>query len=370
MSPLVPRPGILEIKPYKGGKSRLEAAGRVIKLSSNEGALGPSPQAIAAYRAQAPNLHRYPDGACADLRAAIGARFGLDPARIVCGAGSDELLSLLARAYAGPGDEILRSAHGFAMYAITASGVGARPVAAPETDLTADVDALLDCVTPRTRVLFLANPNNPTGSYIDEAALRRLRAGLPDNLLLVIDAAYAEYVGRNDYTAGEGLVDDHDNVVMTRTFSKLYALGGLRVGWAYCPEPVADILNRLRQPFNVSAPAQAAAVAALADTAHAEATRAHNDVWLPWLAEKLTECGLHVYPSAANFLLVRYPGAAGRDAAAAEKFFNARGIIPRAVADYGLPDCLRITIGREDENRAVADAMADFMAGGGGKGGG
>ncbi|MHA1568405.1 MAG: histidinol-phosphate transaminase [Alphaproteobacteria bacterium] len=363
MSPLAPRPGILEIKPYKGGKSRLEEAPNAIKLSSNEGALGPSPKAMDAYRGLAPDLHRYPDGACTDLRAAIGNRFKLDPARIVCGAGSDELLALLARAYAGPGDEVLRSAHGFAMYAIIANGVGARPVAAPETDLTADVDALLDHVTTRTRIVFLANPNNPTGSYVDEAALRRLRAGLPDNVLLVIDAAYAEYVGRNDYIPGDSLVDAHDNVVMTRTFSKLFALGGLRIGWAYCPEAIADVLNRVRPPFNVTAPAQVAGVAAVEDIAHTDAARTHNDEWLPWLAGKMTECGLHAYPSVANFLLVRYPDAPGRDAAAAERFFNERGIIPRGVADYGLPDCLRITIGRDDENRAVAEAMAAFMSG-------
>jgi histidinol-phosphate aminotransferase len=361
MSGLAVRPGIMEITPYVGGESDVAGVERVIKLASNEGALGPSPKAVAAYRDAAASLHRYPDGASADLRQALGRHHGLDARRIVCGAGSDELIALLCRAYAGPGDEVLHSAHGFLMYSIAARAVGATPVAAPETDLTADVDALIGKVTAKTRIVFLANPNNPTGTVLPAAAVARLRAGLPGSILLVIDAAYAEYAMRDDYEPGGDLVDGGDNVVMTRTFSKMYALGGVRLGWAYCPPSVADVLERARNPFNVSAPAQLAGVAALADTAFAERSRRHNDTWLAWTTERLRGLGLVVPPSAGNFILARFPSAAGRDAEAADAFLKRHGIITRRVAAYGLADSLRITIGREDEMRAVADTLSDFL---------
>lgn len=359
---LTPRPGVLDIEPYVGGRSRLEGRNRVIKLSSNEGALGPSPRALAAYRKAAAEIHRYPDGACATLRAAIGERFGLEPDRIVCGAGSDELLTLLARAYAGHRDEVLHTEHGFSMYPIIARSVGATPVAVPETELTADVDRLCAMVTEKTRIVYLANPNNPTGSYLSAGELERLRKGLPARVLLAIDAAYAEFVTRDDYAPGIGLVDGGDNVVMTRTFSKIFAIGGLRLGWAYCPPAIADVLNRLRMPFNVTAPAQAAGVAALEDVAFTAAARAHNEKWRDWLGGKLVGIGLNVYPSAANFVLVRFPEEPALSAKAAERFLNAKGIIPRRLGRYGLGQCLRITVGLEDEMEAVTDALAEFMA--------
>ena len=261
MSNPVPRPGIMDIDPYVGGESSLDGRDKVIKLSSNESAFGPSPKAAAAYNDAAEELHRYPDGAAQELRETIARIEELDPARIVCGAGSDELIALLVRGYAGPGDEVLHSKHGFLMYPIAARTAGASPIAAPERDLRADVDALLERVTARTRLLFLANPNNPTGSYLAEAELHRLRAGLPERVLLVIDSAYAEYVTEDDYGSGAGLVEAFDNVVMTRTFSKIHGLAALRLGWAYCPPAVAGVLNRLRGPFNVSQAAQAAGVA-------------------------------------------------------------------------------------------------------------
>ena len=361
MSILTPRPGIMEISPYVPGKSVLAGAQRIIKLSSNEGALGPSPRAVAAFRAAADNIHRYPDGASTDLREAIGARHGLDPERIVCGAGSDELLYLLGRGYAGPGDEILYHAHAFVMYPLIALGVGATPVTAPEVDLTANVDNMLARVGERTRVVYIANPNNPTGSYIGADELRRLRAGLRDDILLVIDSAYAEYLDRNDYTAGAEMVDIGDNTVMTRTFSKAYALGGVRLGWAYCPRSVAEVLNRIRAPFNVNSAAQAAGVAAIEDTDFLAVSRDHNTAWLPWISERIAETGLHVYPSAANFVLVRFPDDSKRNATAALAFLHKRGIIPRETEANGLPGCLRITIGREDEMRLVAQSLAEFM---------
>ncbi|MGA8552678.1 MAG: histidinol-phosphate transaminase [Stellaceae bacterium] len=356
-----PRPGILDLAPYVGGEASIAGVERPIRLASNESALGPSPKAMAAYRALAHEIHRYPEGSVAPLREAIGHQHGLDPARIVCGAGSDELIALLLRAYAGPGDEVLHSRHGFLIYSIGAQAVGATPVAAPERELTADVDALLARVTPRTRIVFLANPNNPTGTYLGSAELARLHRGLPVSVVLAIDAAYAEFVNRNDYEAGAILVDRDENVVMLRTFSKIYALGGLRLGWAYCPPAIADVLNRVRGPFNVSTPAIAAGIAALEDAEALKRARAHNDYWLPWLSERLAALGLSLTPSVGNFVTPRFPDEPGRDADAAFAFLRQHGILTRKLAAYGLPHLLRITIGTGEEMEKVAAVLGEFM---------
>jgi histidinol-phosphate aminotransferase len=357
----VPRPGILDIAPYVGGEAKAAGFDRPIRLASNESALGPSPKAMAAYRALAPEIHRYPEGGSAELRAAIGRRHGLDPARIVCGAGSDELIGMLLRAYAGPGDEVLYSRHGFLMYAIGAKTVGATPVAAPERELVADVDALLARVTPKTRIVLLANPNNPTGTYLNTDEVARLHAGLPPSVLLAIDAAYAEFVARNDYEPGASLVDRADNVVMLRTFSKIYALAALRLGWAYCPPAIADILNRVRGPFNVCAPALAAGVAAVEDTAAVARARAHNDRWLPWFSDRLASLGLPLTPSVANFVLPRFPDDPRHNADAAFAYLQSRGILARKMIAYGLPRHLRISIGTGEEMETVAAVLAEFM---------
>lgn len=354
-----PRPGILDIAPYVGGEAKITGVKRVIRLASNESALGPSARAIAAYREAAADMFRYPDGNSTELREALGRHHGLDPARIVCGAGSDELIGILIRAYAGPGDEVLYARHGFLMYPIGARAAGATPVAAPEADLTFDVDAMLARVTPRTRLVFIANPNNPTGTYISIAELRRLHAGLPPSVLLVIDAAYSEFVQRNDYEPGVALVDAAVNVVMARTFSKIYALGGLRLGWIYCSPAVADVVNRVRNPFNVSSAAQAAGLAALDDVAALDRAREHNDLWRPWLERALKDMGLELTDGVANFVLVRFPPP--RSPAAAFAFLQSRGILTRKVAAYGLPEHLRITIGTEEEMRAVASAVKAFV---------
>jgi histidinol-phosphate aminotransferase len=354
-----PRPGILDISPYVPGESAVPGGVKPIKLSSNETPLGPSPKAIAAYKAVADELDRYPDGASTALRDAIARQYGLSPERIVCGNGSDELINLIAHAYLGPGEESVYSAHGFLMYKIATLASGAKPVAVPETAYTADVDAMLARVTARTKVVFLANPNNPTGTYLPNEEVRRLRKGLPGNVLLVIDAAYSEYVRRNDYEAGLELVATTDNTVMTRTFSKIYGLAALRLGWAYCPAAVADVLNRVRGPFNVNAPAIAAGVAALADRAHVERGIAHNDKWLPWVAAEIGKLGLEVTPSVGNFVLIHF--ASPKDAAAADEFLKGRGIILRRVGAYGLPNCLRMTIGTEDDNHKVVGALKSFL---------
>jgi histidinol-phosphate aminotransferase len=353
-----PRPGILEIAPYIGGESKVENVARVIRLASNESALGPSPRAVEAFRNV--ELHRYPDGGSVDLRQALARHHGIDASRIVCGTGSDELISLLARAYSGPGDEVIYSRHGFLMYPIAAQSAGATPIAVPEKNLTADVDAILARVTPRTRIVFLANPNNPTGSFLSRDEVKRLHAGLPRSVLLVIDAAYAEFVTRNDYEPGVELVEASPNVVMLRTFSKIYALAALRIGWGYCSADVAGVLNRIRGVFNVNLAAQAAGLAALDDIAAVDRARSHNDVWRPWLERELAALGLVVAPSVANFVLARFP-AAPKSADQAFAFLQSRGILTRKMGAYGLPEHLRISIGTEEEMRAVVAALADFL---------
>jgi histidinol-phosphate aminotransferase len=305
-------------------------------------------------------MHRYPDGGAAALREAIGKRFGLEPSRIVCGAGSDELIALLIKAYAGPGDEVLYSQYGFVMYPISAHAAGATPVTAPEKGYRTDVEALIAKAGPKTKLCFVANPNNPTGSFVTGAELKRLREGLPPHVLLAIDAAYAEYVSRNDYSAGVELVDAGANTVMLRTFSKMFAMGGMRLGWAYASANVVDVLNRVRGPFNVGAQAQAAGIAALEDMAHQDASRAHNERMLAWFPGELAKLGLTALPSVGNFVLVEFPKS-GKTAAAANEYLMGRAIIPRAVANYGLPDFLRVTLGTEAEMREVIAALADFM---------
>jgi histidinol-phosphate aminotransferase len=355
MNAPAPRPGILDIAPYIGGEAQAEGVTRLIRLASNESVYGPSPQAIAAYHDLAGELHRYPDGGCEALAGLLAARCGVAPRSIVCGAGSDELISLLIRAYAGPGDEVLYPAHGFLMYGIAARTVGAQPVTAPETDLTADVDALLARVTPQTRLVFLANPNNPTGSWLPVSELRRLHAGLPGRVLLVIDSAYAEYVTAAGYSDGQELVTGSDNVVMLRTFSKIYGLAALRLGWALCPPATADVLHRVRGPFNVNAPAQAAAAAALADQAFIDQVRDETARCRHWFSAAVTALGLTVHPSAGNFVLVDF--SPWGDAEAVRQHLKRRGILVRQMGVYRLGHCLRITIGRREDMEPVVTAL-------------
>ncbi|MBV9045815.1 MAG: histidinol-phosphate transaminase [Alphaproteobacteria bacterium] len=355
---LTPKPGILDINPYVGGRASAGGHPNPVKLSSNESALGASPKAIEAYRDAASGLDIYPEGSARILRDAIARQFGLDADRIVCGNGSDELLTMLANAYLRPGDEVMFTEHGFLVYKIATLANSAKPVIVPEKNRRADVDAMLAAVTPKTRLVYLANPNNPTGSYLPYDEVRRLHAGLPPHALLVIDAAYAEYVRRNDYEAGIELVATNKNVVMTRTFSKIYGLAGLRVGWAYCPEAVADVLNRVRGPFNVSVPAQRAAAAALEDRAHLDANFAHNEKWRDWLTVELRKLGYQVDDSVGNFILIHF--STPQRAQAADEYLAQRGLILRGVGSYGLPEYLRLTIGPDEANRAVLAALAEF----------
>ncbi|PZN50987.1 MAG: histidinol-phosphate transaminase [Proteobacteria bacterium] len=355
-----PRAGIMDIEAYVPGKSTAPAGVRLFKLSSNENPLGPSPKAIEAARDVAARLDIYPDGSARRLREAIGEVHGLNPANIVCSNGSDEILGLLAQIYLAPGDEAIFTEHGFMVYRIYIQAAGAVPVAVKETDERADVDAILAAVTERTKIIFLANPNNPTGTYLPFQEVRRLHSALPKSVLLVIDAAYAEYVRRNDYEAGVELVAGNENVVMTRTFSKI-GLGGARLGWMYGPLHIVDAVNRVRGPFNVNATAIEAGIAAVHDREHIARSVEHNERWLAWLTDEFTKLGLRVTPSVGNFVLIHFPNDGKHSAAAADDYLTARGYILRRVAGYGFPNALRMTVGTEEANRGVVAALAEFL---------
>jgi histidinol-phosphate aminotransferase len=358
-----PRPieGILDIAPYVGGDAKAEGLAKIVKLSSNEAATGPSPKAITAFRDAAERLHRYPDGGSNEMRDALAEMYGLNADGIICGNGSDEIISYLTHAFCGPGDEVLYSEHGFLMYPLSALACGATPVKAAEENYTTSVDAMIAGVNERTKIVFIANPNNPTGTYLPESELRRLRAGIRDDVLLVIDCAYAEFVTRNDYSAGIEIVSSHENVVMTRTFSKIFGLAALRLGWAYCPVEIAQIFHRVRPPFNVNAVAQAAGVAALRDIAHTDWARDHNEQWLGWLTQEFRALGLEVIPSVGNFVTVKLGATDAGSAQDANAFLKERGILPRDVSAYGLNEFLRFTVGLEEENRAAMAAVQEFL---------
>lgn len=350
-----PVPALAKITPYQAGAP---AAPGGHKLSSNENPLGCSEAAREAMIAAASSLELYPDGGAFELRRAIGEVHGLDPDRLFIGAGSDEILQLTCRAYLSPGDEVLKTEHGFIVYDLAARQAGATVVNAPETDLTADVDALLERVTDRTRIVFLANPNNPTGTYLPFDEIKRLHAGLRADVLLVLDAAYAEYVRANDYAAGIELAGHAPNVLMTRTFSKIHGLAALRVGWCYGPAGVIDALNRVRGPFNVNAPALAAAAAAVRDAEFQAASAGHNESELARVCDALSGLGYDVVPSVANFVLVYFDS---HDVAiAADDHLKARNIVLRRMEPYGLPHTLRLSIGSTPANDAVIAAFGEL----------
>ena len=354
------RPGVMRLAPYVQGQSSIEGVSNPIKLSSNESSQGPSPKALDAYRKAAEQLNRYADGSQSELRNAIGEVHGLEPQRIICGNGSDELIQLMARAFVGEGDEALLSENGFIMSNIHCTAQGAELVIAPERGFKVDVDAMLARVSEKTRFCTIANPNNPTGTYIDGSELRRLHAGLPDDCLFLIDEAYAEYVTAEDYETGIALADEFDNVVVTRTFSKIYGLPFLRIGWAYCSEGIVDPVQRIRTPFNTNGAAMVAAAAAVRDTAYIETIRDHNAQWRERIGIALTALGIEVIPSQANFYLLRFDPDSGKSGSAAGAFLQSRGIIPRPAG--GSDQFLRITVGLEQENEAVLSALADYMS--------
>lgn len=357
-----PKPGILDIAMYVPGKSKVPAGIKPHKLSANESPLGPSEHAVTAAREASANLQDYPDGSARQLRDAIAKVYGLNADNIVCGTGSDEILSLLANAYLSGGDEAIFTEHSFLMYKIVTLAAGGKPVIVKESDCRVDVDAILAGVTDKTRLVFLANPNNPTGTYLPIDEVKRLHAGLPSNVVLVLDAAYAEYVRRNDYESGIELVSGNSNVIMTRTFSKIYGLAALRVGWAYGPTEIIEALNRIRGVFNLNSAAIAAASAAINDKAHVERSIAHNDEWMNKVTEGLAALGLEVTPSVGNFLLMHFPDEAGKTASEADQFLAERGFVLRAMNEYGFPNALRMSIGSEEANLGVLAAMKEFMS--------
>lgn len=356
---ITPQPGILDIALYQGGAAHVDGVADTVKLSSNENPYGPSPRASDAFRQSAGELHVYPSTAHERLREAIGEVHNVDPARVICGVGSDEIISFLCYAYAGPGDEVLHTEHGFGMYKISARAAGATPVEVKEKDRVTDVDALLDGVTERTRLVFIANPNNPTGTMIDQEEVARLADGLPDNCLLVLDGAYAEYV--EGFDAGLEVLEARQNVFMTRTFSKIYGLGGLRIGWGYGPQEIVDTLNRIRGPFNLSGPALKAAHAAVRDVAYTERCRKINAKWRDWLAGELAALGIPSDPSHCNFILAQFADA--QEAQDCDAYLKSQGLIVRMVGGYNLPQCLRITIGDEAACKRVVAAITDFKEG-------
>jgi histidinol-phosphate aminotransferase len=361
MSKPVPRPGILDISAYVPGKEHAPGVARVYKLSSNETPLGASPRAIEAFKRAADNLERYPDGQARELRDAIAAVHGLNPANILCGNGSDELLALLCHVYLGPGDESIVTEHGFAIYKIQTMAAGATAVVVKEKDHTVDVDAILAAVTEKTKIVFIANPGNPTGTYVPVSEIRRLQAGLPKQVMLVLDAAYAEYVRRNDYESGIEVVSSNANVVMTRTFSKAYGLASLRIGWIYAPAAIIDALDRVRGPFNMNAPAIAAGAAAIRDQSFIQEAVSFNRMWIEKLTDAFQAFGLKITPSVTNFVLIHFPDADGKRAVDADEFLTSRGYILRAVRGYGFANALRMSIGPEEANRGVIEALGEFM---------
>jgi histidinol-phosphate aminotransferase len=351
-----PQPGILDIELYQGGTSHVAGRSDAVKLSSNENPFGPSDKTKEAFLRAVHKLHRYPSTDHAGLRQAIGEVHRLDPDRIICGTGSDEILMLLSQAYAGQGDEVIHTRHGFLLYPIIARSVGATPICVEERERTVDVDAILAAATKRTRLVYLANPNNPTGTMVGTAEIERLAAGLPNQAILVIDGAYAEYV--DGFDGGAGLAAERPNVFMTRTFSKIYGLGGLRIGWGYGPKAIIDVLNRIRNPFNLSSAQLDAAEAAVRDQDHVARCRGENARLRVWLADALAELGVPSDTSTANFILARF--ASREEAEACDEYLQSKGLIVRRVAGYGLPHCLRITVGDEASCRRVAHAVGQF----------
>ena len=356
------RKNLESIKPYQQGKSEIGKHKNPIKLSSNESSFGPCPAALEAIKSRADSVHRYPDGSQSELRQAIAEVYELNIEQIVCGNGSEELIGLLARSFISHGDEMLLSENHFVMCPIYGRSQGAEIVFAPESDYMMNVDAMLDRVNEKTRMVVVANPNNPTGTYLPRKEIERLHAALPEEILLLVDEAYGEYVTAKDYASALDMVEEYSNVVVTRTFSKIYGLAGLRIGWAYCPTVVLNSMQRIRTPFNANSIAMAAAAAAVRDTAHLAMVREHTAKWQKRIHKRVNELGILSPPSVTNFYLLDFRNKPDKSGADAVDFLESRGIIPRPAGSNSSSDFLRITVGLDEENEAALDALAEYMA--------
>ncbi len=356
----VPKKPLTRLEKYVPGRHKVEGVANAIKLSANEAALGASPSALRAYKRVAKSLAAYPDGACVALKKAIADYHDVPEEQIICGGGSDDILHLLAQSYLSEGDEAIYSQYGFLIYPIFIQAACATPVKVKEKGFRVDCEAVLAAINDKTRIIFLANPNNPTGTALSKEELVAFHAKIPPHILLVLDGAYAEYAPPEKYSDGAGLVSQYENVVILRTFSKAYGLAGLRVGWAYAPPEIANVLNRIRSPFNVSTPAQMAAIAALKDDAFLQKNIRHNEKYLRFLSEEITALGFEVTPSWANFLLIHF-----KDAAKADAYFSQKGLILRALTAYGLPKALRLSVGSSSANKKFVRVLKEFYEEGG-----
>ena len=350
---------MLDISPYVPGKSDSGSTKRIIKLSSNETPLGTSDKVLNVLKNSTINPYRYPDGSANNLREALAKKHSLGKDRIICGNGSDEILSLLAHCFSGPGDEVIYSQHGFLVYPIAVKAAGANPVTAPEKNLRSDVESIIKLSTNNTKLCYIANPNNPTGTYLSIEELVALRRGLPEETILVIDSAYAEYVEKSDYSDGINLVNKYDNIVCTRTFSKIYGLAALRIGWMYASRDIVEYMNRIRLPFNTNSIAQTAAIEALKDNDFIKNAKKHNDIWKPWIEKKLQEIGLDTVDGVANFVLAKFNNEL--QANLCYQFLEKKGILVRSIKEYKLPEYLRITVGLEEENKIMCEEIKNFL---------
>jgi histidinol-phosphate aminotransferase len=360
------RSNIRGLKAYQPGKPIEELQRElgltdIIKIASNENPMGPSPLAVDAGRAALAEVHAYPDGGAFKLRAALAERHGVDPSELVFGAGSNELIYLVMAAFCGPGDRVVAPRFSFISYKLAARAFDLEFVESEVNDLLgADVDALIAAATPDTRVVFLANPNNPTGAHMPVADFDKLVAALAPETLLVVDEAYHEYavIAGADYPQSQRYRADRPNTITLRTFSKIYGLAGLRVGYGLCDARIADVINRVRRPFNVNSVAQAAALAALDDDAHVRTSADAAARGIPMLSEAVEGLGLRAYPSLGNFVLVDV----ARDTGPVYQALLARGVIVRPMAAWGLPRCVRISVGTPAETERVAAALRDVLS--------
>ncbi len=355
-----PKSGILDIAPYVGGKSKIDGVAEPIKLSSNENALGASAHAVEAFVDAQAKLFRYPDGLANPLRAAVAEYHGIEPERLVFGNGSDEVFSLLNQVYLEAGDNIVTGEHGFLAYRISALACQAEVRLAPEPEQRIEIEGLLTLVDDRTKLVYLSNPANPTGTWNTPEEIAGLRARLDPRIILVVDEAYAEFVDEPTWASAFETARHSENIIVTRTFSKIHGLAGLRIGFGYCPKAVIEAIERIRLPFNINLPAQYAGIAALSDRFHIEASRQQVLNWHPRFLQEVRALGYFIRKSAGNFVLIHFKDTA--EAEAANAYLMSQGLIVRHVANYGLPQALRVTIGKDDENRAFLDALKRFAS--------